>query len=64
MTDDNGFLARKRGEMPFLDHLEEPVVRDGDQRVDHIVEGVDSFLGLAPSHRPLEQEGLGHDGDG
>jgi hypothetical protein len=48
----------------LLDHLEEPVVLDHDQRVDAVAEGLDAALRLLGAPASLEGEGPGDDTDG
>src|SRR3954470_10342510 len=47
-----------------LDDREQLLVRDHDQRVDHLAEAVDALLRLARALRPLELERAGDDPDG
>ena len=46
------------------DHVLEPVVGDGDERVDLVLELRAGLLGVQPAAGALEAEGLGHDADG
>ena len=48
----------------LLDHLEQPVVLDHDQRVDALAELVDPGLGLLGALAALERERLRDDADG
>ena len=48
----------------MVDHLEQLVVRDGDEGVDLLAEVRDPLVGLGRAPLPLEREGPGHDADG
>ncbi|KKL77273.1 hypothetical protein LCGC14_2036560 [marine sediment metagenome] len=48
----------------FVGETEQVLVRNDDQRIDHLLKGLDALLGLAHALAALELEGLGHDADG
>ena len=58
-----GHLERVRERSLLLDHLEQAVVLDHDQRVDLLGELGDALLGLLPAAAALEAERPRHDAD-
>ena len=47
-----------------IDHVEQALIGDGDQRVDRLAQPGDALLGRAAATGALEVEGLGDDADG
>ena len=59
-----GLAERVEDARAALDDREQPLVRDHDQRVDHLAQAVDALLRLARALRALELERARDDADG